>query len=217
MAKLSKFFSIRYIRIINSIKGRKMIIMNKEELAKLAIPGVIGAATGGLAIGLIKVMTKVEVNKKTQELQKQIKELRKFTENTEKDLNEFKEESEIKEKETIRSLTPDDLALQIKKKCADTYSLAMKNMRIETTDKIKQYSDYMMDKIDEAYDRLEKTEKYVELVGQKALGDKVQEVIDEVCVETKSEENVAEKVEKTSDTENKTGNKKKKSGNNKTK
>ena len=194
-----------------------MIIVNKEELAKLAIPGVIGAATGGLAIGLIKVMTKVEVNKKTQELQKQIKELRKFTENTEKDLNEFKEESEIKEKETIRSLTPDDLALQIKKKCADTYSLAMKNMRIETTDKIKQYSDYMMDKIDEAYDRLEKTEKYVELVGQKALGDKVQEVIDAVFVETKSEENVAEKVEKKSDTENKTGNKKKKSGNNKTK
>ena len=87
-----------------------MIIMNKEELVKLAIPGVIGAATGGLAIGLIKVMTKVEVNKKTQELQKQIKELRKFTENTEKDLNDFKEESEIKEKETIRSLTPDDLA-----------------------------------------------------------------------------------------------------------
>lgn len=217
MAKLSKFFSIRYIRIINIIKERKMIIMNKEELVKLAIPGVIGAATGGLAIGLIKVMTKVEVNKKTQELQKQIKELRKFTENTEKDLNDFKEESEIKEKETIRSLTPDDLALQIKKKCADTYSLAMKNMRIETADKIKQYSDYMMDKIDESYDRLEKAEKYVELVGQKALGDKVQEVINEVFVETESEENVAEKVEKKSDTENKTGNKKKKSGNNKTK
>ena len=183
-----------------------MIIMNKEELVKLAIPGVIGAATGGLAIGLIKVMTKVEVNKKTQELQKQIKELRKFTENTEKDLNDFKEESEIKEKETIRSLTPDDLAIQIKKKCADTYSLAMKNMRIETADKIKQYSDYMMDKIDESYDRLEKAEKYVELVGQKALGDKVQEVINEVFVETESEENVAEKVEKKSDTENKTGN-----------
>lgn len=206
-----------------------MIVMNKEELVKLAIPGVIGAATGGLAIGLIKVMTKVEVNKKTQELQKQIKELRKFTENTEKDLNDFKEESEIKEKETIRSLTPDDLAIQIKKKCADTYSLAMKNMRIETTDRIKQYSDYMMDKIDEAYDRLEKAEKYVELVGQKALGDKVQEVIEKVFVETKSEENVAEKVETKSeenvaekvemkgDTESKIGNKKKKSGNNKTK
>ena len=206
-----------------------MIVMNKEELVKLAIPGVIGAATGGLAIGLIKVMAKVEVNKKTQELQKQIKELRKFTENTEKDLNDFKEESEIKEKETIRSLTPDDLAIQIKKKCADTYSLAMKNMRIETTDRIKQYSDYMMDKIDEAYDRLEKAEKYVELVGQKALGDKVQEVIEKVFVETKSEENVAEKVETKSeenvaekvemkgDTESKIGNKKKKSGNNKTK
>lgn len=194
-----------------------MIVMNKEELVKLAIPGVIGAATGGLAIGLIKVMAKVEVNKKTQELQKQIKELRKFTENTEKDLNDFKEESEIKEKETIRSLTPDDLAIQIKKKCADTYSLAMKNMRIETTDRIKQYSDYMMDKIDEAYDRLEKAEKYVELVGQKALGDKVQEVVEKVFEETKSEENVAEKVEMKGDTESKIGNKKKKSGNNKTK
>ena len=205
-----------------------MIVMNKEELVKLAIPGVIGAATGGLAIGLIKVMTKVEVNKKTQELQKQIKELRKFTENTEKDLNDFKEESEIKEKETIRSLTPDDLAIQIKKKCADTYSLAMKNMRIETTDRIKQYSDYMMDKIDEAYDRLEKAEKYVELVGQKALGDKVQEVIEKVFEETKNEENVAgkvevegeenvaEKVEAKGDTENKIGNKKKKSDKNKT-
>ena len=193
-----------------------MIIMNKEELVKLAIPGVIGAATGGLAIGLIKVMTKVEVNKKTQELQKQIKELKKFAENTEKDLNDFKEESETKEKETIRSLTPDDLALQIKKKCADTYSLAMKNMRIETTDKIKQYSDYMMGQIDEAYERLERAEKYVELVGEKALGDKVQEIVEKVFEETKSEENVAEKVEVKGDTENKIGNKKKKSDKNKT-
>lgn len=193
-----------------------MIVMNKEELMKLTIPGVIGAATGGLAIGLIKVMTKVEVNKKTQELQKQIKELKKFAENTEKDLNDFKEESETKEKETIRSLTPDDLALQIKKKCADTYSLAMKNMRIETTDKIKQYSDYMMGQIDEAYERLERAEKYVELVGEKALGDKVQEIVEKVFEETKSEENVAEKVEVKGDTENKIGNKKKKSDKNKT-
>ena len=83
----------------------------------------------------------------------------------------------------------------------------MKNMRIETADKIKQYSDYMMGQIDEAYERLERAEKYVELVGQKALGDKAQEVINEVFVETESEENVAEKVEKKSDTENKTGNK----------
>ncbi len=205
-----------------------MIVMNKEELVKLTIPGVIGAATGGLAIGLIKVMTKVEVNKKTQELQKQIKELKKFAENTEKDLNDFKEESETKEKETIRSLTPDDLALQIKKKCADTYSLTMKNMRIETTDKIKQYSDYMMGQIDEAYERLERAEKYVQLVGQKSLGDKVQEVVEKVFeeteseesvagkVEVKGEENVAEKVEAKGDTENKIGNKKKKSDKNKT-
>lgn len=179
--------------------------MKKKELMKLTISGVIGVATGGLAIGLIKVMTSVEVNKKTQELQKQIKELKKFAESTEKDLNDFKEESETKEKETIRSLTSGDLALQLNKKCADTYSLAMKNMRIETTDKIKQYSEYMMGQIDEAYERLEIVERYVELVGQKALGDKAQEVIEEVFEETESEENVAEKVETEGDTENKIG------------
>lgn len=173
--------------------------MNNKKIVKLAIPGVVGAVTGGLAVGLIKVMTKGEVNRKTQRLEKEIQEIKELTQNTNRNFYRFKKQAEELEKTTIRSMSPDDLAKTLNKIKTSIVDSCTEAADKEIDSKVKQYSDYMMGQIDEAYERLEKAEEYIEAVGTEVLGDKAEKVIEKVFEEVQGEENVTNKIETNSD------------------
>lgn len=171
--------------------------MNKEELIKrLALSGVIGAMTGGLTIALIKTISRNEVCKKTKEMDKKISEIKEFTENTNKDLNRFRAYNEELEKKTIRNLGVEELAKLLKErddKLIDKSKEVLRNsLELYIDSKVKDYSEYMMGQIDEVYERLEQAEKFVEGVGNELIGDKTEQVLNEIFEEKQGEENVTE-------------------------
>lgn len=171
--------------------------MNKEELIKrLALSGVIGAMTGGLTIALIKTISRNEVCKKTKEMDKKISEIKEFTENTNKDLNRFRAYNEELEKKTIRNLGVEELAKLLKErddKLIDKSKEVLRNsLELYIDSKVKDYSEYMMGQIDEVYERLEQAEKFVQGVGNELIGDKTEQVLNEIFEEKQGEENVTE-------------------------